>query len=141
MSTKRSKRAKNPPVKPLVSPPQERKSTWQKLFLMFTTAPMALGLLLIITTLIDVVVLGSLELQLVLGVLCILAGFVASNALQKQWNLTIGWALLGIAVVLWANWLDIWVRVTAYVLGGLGLFFLGKEFVQRFQQQQNNPKT
>ena len=141
MSTKRSKRAKHSSVKPLVSPPKERKTPWQKLFLMFTMAPMALGLLLIIATLIDVVVLGSLELQIVLGVLCILAGFVASNALQKQWNLMIGWGLLGVAIVLWANWLDVWVRVIAYVLGGLGLFFLAKEFAQLFQQQQRNSKT
>ncbi len=86
-------------------------------------------------------VLDSIALQAVLGVLCILASFAASNALQKQWNLVIGWVLLGVAIVLWVNWLDSWVRGVAYVIDGVGLFFLSKEFAQRFQQQQHNTKT
>jgi hypothetical protein len=140
MATKRKKSAKNPPVKPLMAPsPEKRTVPWKKLLLMFTMAPIVLGGLFIFAALMDILVLGSIEVQAVLGVLCMLAGFVASNALQNQWTLMIGWLLLGIAVVLWLYWGGTWVRGVAYVVGGVGLVFLAKEFVERYQQ--NQPKT
>jgi hypothetical protein len=98
------------------------------------------GLLLIAATLTDFVVWGSVLLQFVLGVLIALASFAALNALQKQWFLAAGWLLLGVAAFVWVNWLETWVRGFSYLLGGLGLFFILREFVQRYQQQ-HRPKA
>ncbi len=84
----------------------------------------------------DIVVWISPPAQALLGGLFVLISFVLSNALQKQWNLALGWLLLGAAIWLWLSWLGTWMRGLAYLLGGVGLFLLAKEFMRRFWQQQ-----
>ena len=140
MATKRSKNVKRALNKDQSSPQKAPQEVWRKWLLVFSMAPLVLGLMLIIATLLDIVVWGSLELQAVVGVLCVLVSFVASNALQKQWNLAGGWLLLGGAVWLWVNWRETWVRGLAYVIGGLGLVLLAREFMQRFGEQQRKAK-
>ena len=140
MATKRSKNVKRASNKDQSSPQKAPQEVWRKWLLVFSMAPLVLGLMLIIATLLDIVVWGSLELQAVVGVLCVLVSFVASNALQKQWNLAGGWLLLGAAVWLWVNWRGTWVRGLAYVIGGLGLVLLAREFMQRFEEQQRKAK-
>lgn len=136
MATKRSKK-KRPSSKRSSSPPPEvQESFWKRVFLLNTIIPLVLGLLLIAGALVDIVVLwGSALEQGLLGGALILASFAASNALEKKWSLAIGWALLAPTV-----WLvgqpELWVRVVAYILGGLGLFFLSREFMRRFWEQE-----
>ncbi len=140
MASKRSKNAKRASKKDQSSPQEAPQAGWRKWLLVFTTAPLALGLLFIAVTLLDIVVWGSLELQAVVGIFCVLASFVASNALQKQWSLAGGWLLLGVAIWLWLNWGGAWVRGLSYGVGGLGLFLLSREFMQRFLEQQSKAK-
>ncbi len=139
MAGKRSKnkRVSNKNQTSLQEVPQE---VWKKWLLTFSMAPLVLGLLLIASTLLDIVVWGSLELQAVVGVFCVLVSFVASNALQKQWLLAGGWLLLTVAVWMWLNWRGTWVRGLSYIVAGLGLFLLAREFMQRFWEQQNKAK-
>jgi hypothetical protein len=96
-------------------------------------------LLLIFGSVADMIVWISPPAQALLGGLLVLGSFVAFNALQKQWTLAVGWLLLGVGLwLLLTWWTELSIRVLAYVLGGLGLFFLGKEFMHRFQQQQEH---
>ncbi len=140
MASKRSKNIKRASNKDQISPPEGPQEVWKKWLLVFTMAPLVLGLLLIASTLLDIVVWDSLELQAVVGVMCVLVSFVASNALQKQWPLAGGWLLLGVAIWLWLSGRGTWVRGLAYVIGGLGLFLLSREFMQRFWEQQSKAK-
>ncbi len=140
MASKRSKNVKRALNKGQTSPPEAPQSVWKKWLLVFTMAPLVLGLLFIAITLLDIVVWGSLELQAVVGVFCVLVSFVASNTLQKQWLLAGGWLMLTVAIWLWLNWRGTWVRGLSYVVGGLGLFLLAREFMQRFWEQQSKAK-
>lgn len=109
----------------------------RRLLILLPVTPLAAGLLLIFGSVFDMVVWISPPAQALLGGLFVLGSFSAFNAVQKQWYLAAGWLLLGVAIWLGLSWSSvIWIRVLAYTLGGLGLFFLGKEFVHRFQQQQ-----
>jgi hypothetical protein len=116
------------------SKPAPRKSAWQRALLLLTIAPFGVGLLLIITTLVGVIVWDTPGQQIIMGGFYILFSFVASNAVQKQWKLAVGWTLLGIAAWLVLNRPEIEAKVIAAALIGIGVALLSKEFLQRRRQ-------
>jgi hypothetical protein len=116
--------------------PQTQGKNWQKQLLPATLTLLAAGLLLIFGAVFEITVWVSPPTQALTGGMLMLTSFAASNALQKQWNLAAGWLLLGVAIVLWFSWPQVWGQALAYALGGAGLFFLSKEFMNRFWQQQ-----
>ena len=116
--------------------PQPPGKNWQKQLLPATLTLLAAGLLLVFGAVFEITVWVSPPTQALAGGMLMLISFAASNALQKQWNLAAGWLLLGAAILLWFSWPQVWGRGLAYVLGGGGLFFLSKEFMDRFRQQQ-----
>lgn len=136
MTTKRSKKAKRASIKSSSSSDEVQKKSWREQLLPLTLTLLAAGLLMIFGAVLDIVVWISPPAQALLGGLFVLISFVLSNALQKQWNLALGWLLLGAAIWLWLSWLGTWMRGLAYLLGGVGLFLLAKEFMRRFWQQQ-----
>ncbi len=127
MVTKRSVRHSS-------SKPAARKSPWQRALLLLTMAPLGVGLLLIITTLVGVIVWDTPGQQIIMGGFYILFSFVASNAVQKQWKLAVGWTLLGIAAWLVLNRPEIEAKVIAAASIGIGVALLSKEFLQRRRQ-------
>jgi hypothetical protein len=96
--------------------------------------PLFIGLLLILTALTGAVVWGTPQEQAVIGGFYILLSFVASNALQKQWLLVIGWLLLGVAAWVGVNRPEVAAKVVAAVLAGLGVALVSREFLRRRQQ-------
>ena len=81
-------------------------------------------------------VFGDSESQPFIGMLFILFGFAASNALQKNRDLAIGWTLLGVADLISLMWVQFWSQITALVIGLAGLGFLLAGFYQRYKEDQ-----
>ena len=98
--------------------------SWTRLLLALTLVPMMFGVGLILTWAFDIYIFGDPESQPFIGMLFILFGFAASNALQKNRDLAIGWFLLGIADLVSLVWADFWAQITALVVGLAGLGFL-----------------
>lgn len=114
---------------------QSKSPTLYRLVLALTLVPVIFGGLLILLWFIMVYPFGSSENQLIIGALLILLGFAASNALQKRWYLASGWFLLAVADFVILTWMDLRVQVIAFVIGGVGVVFLGMEFYSRYQQR------
>jgi hypothetical protein len=111
-----------------------RKQSWQQILLLLALVPLVVGLLLILTALTGAVVWGTSWEQAVIGGFYILFSFVASNALQKQWTLVIGWLLLGVAAWLGINWPEVVARIIAAPLAGLSVALISREFLRRRRQ-------
>ncbi|MEW5959999.1 MAG: hypothetical protein AB1801_19940 [Chloroflexota bacterium] len=111
---------------------------WRRLLLLLPLTPLVAGLLLIFGAIFGPVIWISPEAQTLLGGLGVLGSFAAFNAIQNQWDLAIGWLLLGVGLWLGLSWPELWIQVLAFVCGGLGLYFLSKEFLRRFRQQQTD---
>jgi hypothetical protein len=115
---------------------EAQSGTWHRLLLLLPLTPLIAGILLILGSTFDITVRISPLAQTLLGGLFVLGSFAAFNAIQKQWDLAAGWLLLGTGVWLGLTWFEMWTRVLALLLAGLGVYFLSKEFLRRFRQQQ-----
>jgi hypothetical protein len=122
-------------VKPSIQKPSSKhghdKRLWQKWLLLLAMVPLAVGVLLIISAFTDAVVWGTSRKQIMMGGLYILFSFVASNAIQRQWNLAVGWALLGLAVWLGLSHQETVVKIIAAAFLGISVSFLMREFLRR----------
>ena len=108
--------------------------SWRQMFLALALVPLVLGLLLIITALVGAVVWRSPGEQAAMGGFYILFSFVASNALQKQWSLAVGWSLLGVAIWLAVYWPGLGARLAAAALAGLSVAIISRQFLRRRRQ-------
>jgi len=104
---------------------------WHRILLTLTLVPMILGILLIGAWVVDITFWEEPTAQVIIGALFILLSFSAMNALQKRWNLALGWFLLAIADILVISWLNIYVQVFAIIMGIGGLTLLGVEFYKQ----------
>ena len=100
--------------------------------------PAAVGLLLIIAAVCGAVVWDSTQQQVMMGFFYILFSFVVSNAIQKQWKLVAGWAVLGSAVWLAVNQSAMEAKLASAALIALGIGLLSSEFLRRRQQYLDN---
>ena len=110
---------------------RSQKASWQKWLLALTLVPLVGGVVLIIGALSDIIVWSSRADQIAMGCFYILFSFVASNAVQKQWNLAGGWTLIGIAAWVVLNSSDVLLRVVAAALAGIGMALVSREFLKR----------
>jgi len=117
-----------------------RKPTWQQWLLALMLVPLGVGLLLILGALTNVIVWGSRQKQGVMGGFYVLFSFVASNAIQKQWVLSAGWTLLGAAAWLALNRPEVWARVAAATLVGIGVGLITREFFRRWRRRPAKEK-
>ena len=139
MASKRSKKdwrssKKQPPQ------PETQDQKWRNILLLITVTPLGIGLLLIFLAVFEIIWWISAPAQALLGGMFVLSSFVIFNAIQKQWALAVGWLLFGTAIWMWLTWMDSPLRFVAYLIGAVGLVFLGKEFVQRYREQQGQIK-
>ena len=107
------------------------KPFWQKWLLLLVMVPLGVGVLLIICVLTDVLVWDTPRKQVMMGGLYILFSFVASNAIQKQWLLAAGWALLGLAAWLGLSQQETVVKIIAAAFLGMSVAVLMREFLRR----------
>lgn len=110
------------------------KQLWYQIFLVLALVPLLVGILLILTALTGALVRPTAWEQAIIGSLYILASFVLSNVLQKQWKLMLGWLLLGAAIWLGLNWAETGVRILAAAMAGGGIALIFREFLRRRQQ-------
>jgi hypothetical protein len=139
MASKRSKKDKRSSKKQPPQPETQEKK-WRNILILVTVTPLGIGLLLIFLAMFEIVWWVSVPAQALLGGYLILASFVLFNALQYHWGLAAGWLLFGTAIWIWLNWIDTPYRFIAYLVGAAGLVLLGKEFVQRYREQQSQVK-
>lgn len=104
------------------------------LLLALTLVPLVIGALLIGAWVLDIEVFGDPQSQITVGILFILLGFAASNALQRRWRLAAGWGLLILADLVILAWLDVRAQIVAIGFGVVGLIFLAIEFYRQYQQ-------
>ena len=139
MASRHSKKDKRSSNKQLPQP-ETQENKWRNVLMLITVTPLAIGLLLIFLAMFEIVWWVSVPAQALLGGYFILASFVLFNVLQNQWTLAAGWLLFGSAIWIWLNWIDTPFRFIAYLVGAAGLVLLGKEFVQRYREQQSQVK-
>ncbi len=104
----------------------------RNLLLTLTLVPLVIGVLLIGAWVLDISIFDDAQSQVTIGILFILLGFAASNALQKRWGLTAGWGLLMIADLVVFAWLDARTQLVAIGFGVVGLIFLASEFYRQY---------
>ena len=114
----------------------QAKRSWINLLLALTLVPMMFGGGLILAWAFDIYIFNDPESQPLIGILFVLFGFAGSNALQKNRDLAIGWALLGLADLVSLVWVQFWSQITALVVGLAGLGFLLAGFYQRYKEDQ-----
>jgi hypothetical protein len=113
----------------------KRKSTpGGNILLTLTLVPLVIGILLIGAWVLDIAIFDEPQLHITVGILFILFGFVASNALQKRWKLAAGWGLLMCADLVILAWLAVWAQVVAIGFGLVGLVFLSIEFYSHYRR-------
>jgi hypothetical protein len=123
--------ATKPSIQKATSKHGHQKRSWEKWLLLLAMVPLAVGVLLIISAFTDAVVWGTPRKQVLMGGLYILFSFVASNAIQKQWNLAAGWTLLGLALWLGLNHQEKVVKIIAAAVLGISVSVLMREFLRR----------
>jgi hypothetical protein len=123
--------ATKPSIQKASSKHGHQKRSWEKWLLLLAMVPLAVGVLLIISAFTDAVVWGTPRKQVLMGVFYILFSFVASNAIQKQWNLAAGWTLLGLALWLGLNRQETVVKIIAAALLGISVSLIMREFLRR----------
>ena len=111
-----------------------KKQTRREILQVVALIPLVLGGLLILTDLTGAVVWGSAGQQLAMGSFYVLFSFALSNAFQKQWQLTLGWLVLGAALWLAISGSDHGVRIVAAALIALSIGVLAREFLRRRRQ-------
>jgi hypothetical protein len=128
------------------SPPRNNKldtgkksSPGRNVLLTLTLVPLIIGVLLIGAWALDILILEDDQSQITIGILFFLLSFAASNALQKQWRLAAGWALLMCADLVILAWLDVRAQIVAAAFGLVGSVFLAVEFYQQYQQGKAKP--
>jgi hypothetical protein len=136
MTKKGTSKSKSQPA----SSSNKPESIWRRILLLLPLTLLAGGLLLIFGAVFDLVIWFSPPAQALLGGLFVLISFVALNVLQKQWSLAVGWLLLGLGIWLWFAFVETWIRAVTYLMAGVGIFLIGKEFVRRFQEEQRAKK-
>jgi hypothetical protein len=114
---------------------RSRKPAWRPWLLALTLVPLGVGLVLLVGALVNVIVWGSRQDQMVMAGFYILFSFVASNAVQKQWMLTAGWMLLGAAAWLALNSSVAGLKVVAAALAGIAVGVISREFLRRARQR------
>lgn len=130
-----AKKAKNLPK----NSKQQKKSTepargLRGILLALTLVPLIVGVALIIFWALDLETFGDPERLPPVAMFFILISFTVSNALQKRWNLTAGWAFLSSAsLLLWISTQPT-MLIFALILGLIGLGFIGFEFFKRIKQ-------
>jgi hypothetical protein len=130
---KRKKRTKHPV-------PRKTKGSWTRLFLALTLVPLIFGVGLIFAWAFDVYIFGDPESLPLIGLLFILFSFAASNALQKNRSLAIGWFLLAVADLVLLLWVELWAQVLALIAGMVGVGFLFVGFRRRYKEEQAKTK-
>jgi hypothetical protein len=123
--------AVKPSIQKASSKHGHQKRSWEKWLLLLAMVPLAVGILLIISAFTDAVVWGTPRKQILMGVFYILFSFVASNVIQKQWNLTAGWTLLGLAIWLGLDRQETVVKIIAAAFLGISVSLLMREFLRR----------
>ncbi len=116
-----------------------QKKNWSEALQVLALAPLAVGVLLLLTALTGLLVWGSALGQIVAGIVYILLAFALSNAVQKQWGLAAGWLMVGGAL-----WLELGlpvdaVRIAAGALAAVGVAILAREFLRRRRQYLESP--
>jgi hypothetical protein len=107
------------------------------ILLALTLVPLIVGVVLIIFWALDLKTFGDPERLPPVALFFILISFTISNALQKRWSLTAGWAFLsGASLLLWISTQPA-MLIFSLILGLVGLGFIGFEFARRMRQ--NNP--
>ena len=119
------------------SKPKEKPITgWRGRLLTLTLVPLAVGIVLLIIWALDLETFGDPERLPPVAFFFVLLSFTTSNALQKRWFLSVGWALLCIAsLVLWVS-TETSMLIVSFILGLAGILSLGWEFFRRIRQQQ-----
>lgn len=117
------------------SSPAADKPAGSTMALALTLVPMVIGLLLIGAWALDIQLVGTLENQALLGLLIILAGFTASNLLQRKWLAFAGWALITVADFLLLAVVDLRVQSAALALAVIGGICLLAEMARRLKAQ------
>jgi hypothetical protein len=105
------------------------------LLLTLTLIPAIIGLLLIGAWILDILIFEDAQSQVIVGILFMLLGFTASNALQRHWRLAAGWGLLVIADLVVLLWLDVRAQIVAIALGLVGLILLAIEFYGQYRSR------
>ena len=121
-----------------------QKQLWYQILSVLALIPLLVGSLLILTALTGFLVWPTIWEQVIMGSLYVLASFVLSNALQKQWRLALGWLFLVAAIWLGLIWSAIEVGIVAAALAGLGTALLSREFLRRRRQylaERNDQKS
>jgi hypothetical protein len=113
---------------------------WQRALLLLAVAPLAVGILLIITASVGFIVWDTPMQQIIMGGFYILFSFAASNAVQKEWKLAASWALLGVAAWLALNRPETGVKIVAAALIGLSVTLISSEFLRRRRQALESGK-
>jgi MFS family permease len=119
---------------------RSQKPAWQQWLLALTLVPLGVGLVLLVGAVANVIVWGSRRDQIVMAGFYILFSFVASNAVQKQWMLTAGWTLLGVAAWLLLNSSAAGIRVVAAALAGIAVGLISREFLWRARQRSEKDR-
>ena len=132
--------AKRAVVKPKPAGRKSSKPYWGLVGLTLTLVPLVMGALLILAWALDMNLFDQPQTQIYVGLLFILLGFAASNALQKRGLITAGWLLLAAADFILLTWVNLYLQILAFLVGGLGLVLLLYEFYQRFQEQRRTGK-
>jgi hypothetical protein len=104
------------------------------LLLALTLVPVIIGVLLIGAWGLDITIFDEAQAQITVGILFILLGFTASNALQRRRGLAAGWGLLAVADVVMLAWLDVRAQLVAAGFGLVGLVFLAVEFFRQYRR-------
>jgi hypothetical protein len=116
------------------------KPSWQKWLLLLTMVPLGVGILLIISAFTDAVVWDTPRQQVVMGSLYILASFVASNAIQKQWVLAASWTLLGLSTWVGLSQKETAFKILAAAFLGISVALLMREFLRRRRRYLSTEK-
>jgi len=111
-----------------------QKQIWHQILSVLALVPLLVGSLLILTALTGFLVWPTAWEQVIIGGLYVLVSFALSNALQKQWRLTLGWLLLVGAIWLGLIWPVLEVRIGVAALVGLAIALLSREFLRRRHQ-------
>jgi hypothetical protein len=128
--------AKRAVVKPKPALRKATNHSWGMVGLALTLVPLVIGGLLILAWALDMNLFEQPSTQVYVGVLFVLLGFAASNALQNNWNLTAAWLLMAAADFILLAWVNLYTQVLGFLIGGLGLILLLYEFYKRFQDQR-----
>ncbi len=133
--------AKRAVVKPKPAPHKSSRSSWGMVGLALTLVPLVIGGLLILAWALDLNLFELPQTQIYVGLLFILLGFGASNALQKNWNLMAAWLLLAGADFILLAWVSLYTQFLGFLVGGLGLILLLFEFYKRYRDQRQKQKV